>query len=315
MLLNAILPIFLLILFGYCLKYLDIVENSFWEHAERLTYYIFFPALLISKMSTANLAEINIWPTAIPAILSLLLISTISFAVKPLLKINNSSFGSVYQGSIRFNTYIGLALVDNLFGLNGLVIAVIIASIMIPTVNICAVTVLQYHHPQRRTSADNPLINIAKQVINITKALLRNPLIIGCLVGIGINIAKTPIPSSLLETIRIIGSIALPLGLMSVGAAFLLTNIKSSIRAIAASSILKLIIYPFIAFSMANLFQLEIETKQILTIFCALPTATARYVLAKNFQSDHQLMARIITLETLFSGLTLLLLLKLLNIG
>jgi len=314
MLLNAILPIFLLIIFGYGLKHFRIVNDDFWEHAEKLTYYIFFPSLLISKMATADLAVIDVWPMMTSSIISLVLITVIIFTCKALMKINNYSFGSVYQGSIRFNTYIGLALVDGLFGAQGLVIAAISPSILIPAVNIGAVTVFQYCRPGNKNNASR-LSNLINQILDILKALLKNPLIIGCIVGIGINFIQLPIPESLLQTMRIIGSIALPLGLMTIGAAFIITSIKSSMGLIAISSVLKLIIYPFIAYFVATFLELDLLSKQILTIFCALPTASASYILAKKLNGDHQLMARIITLETVFSGMTLLFLLKMLKIG
>ncbi len=315
MLLNAILPIFLLIAFGYSLKHFNITNENFWEQAEKLTYYIFFPALLISKMSNADLSNIDIWPLFYASIISLCLITIISLIAKALFNISGLRFGSVYQGAMRFNTYIGLALVDSLLGLNGLAIAVIIASMLIPSVNIFAVTVLQYYHPNKSKRSTQPSINIAWQVLETLRALIKNPLILGCIIGTSINILNLPFPHILSESTRILGSIALPLGLMAVGAAFLLNNIKSAFTLIAISASLKLIIYPCIAYWVAYWFQLDVQTKQVLTLFCALPTATASYVLAKNLNSDHQLMARIITIETLLSGLTLLITLKILQIG
>ncbi len=306
MLLNAILPIFLLIIVGYLLKYFQILDDQFWHGAEKLTYYILFPALLIGKMSVADLSSISIWPTTLSALLGLLLISIMTIAIKPLFSISNASFGAVYQGTMRFNTYIGLALVSNLFGEEGLVIAVIIASILIPAVNVCAVIALQHYHPNKSDT---------KKLSNTFKSLFKNPLILSCLIGIGLNTLHIAPPIFVMETINIIGSIALPLGLMAVGAAFILSNIKSAAIIIVGTSALKLVIYPIIAFFIAEFFPVNLLTQQVLVIFCALPTATASYVLTKNMAGDHQLMARIITIETLLSAVTLLIILKLFNIS
>lgn len=40
----ALLPVFLLIVLGYALKQKRWVDDAFWAPAERITYYIFFPA-------------------------------------------------------------------------------------------------------------------------------------------------------------------------------------------------------------------------------------------------------------------------------
>jgi malonate transporter len=51
----ALVPIFALILLGYGLRRYRIVPDEFWVPAEKLTYYIFFPLLLLDNLSKANL--------------------------------------------------------------------------------------------------------------------------------------------------------------------------------------------------------------------------------------------------------------------
>jgi len=301
---NAILPIFFLIIIGYAIKQSPFLRDSFWEDAEKITYYLLFPALLISKVSVADLSQIDALPLILTLWSTVLLVSAIVFIVKPLLKINNAGFTSIYQGSIRFNTYIGLAIVSNLFGENGLVIAVIIAAILIPTVNLLLVLVLQKYNGQ----------NSGKKILSTLKNIITNPLILGCLVGIGINLSNINLPSTIFKTLDILGSTALPIGLLSVGAALTINGLKSTLSPIMIASVIKLGLFPAIAFMLASYFDLALQTKQILVIFSALPSASAAYILAKNMGGDFQLMARIITLQTLFSIATLLLVLKLIGV-
>ena len=300
---NAILPIFCLIVIGYAIKQSPFIRDSFWEDAEKITYYLLFPALLISKVSIADLSIIDAPPLLLTLWSTVILVSLVTFLVKPLLKISDAAFTSVYQGSIRFNTYIGLAIVSNLFGESGLVIAVIIAAILIPTVNLFLVLVLQKY--TRKHSGKTFFLTL--------KNLLTNPLILGCLVGIGINLSGITLPLAVFTTLEILGSTALPIGLLSVGAALTLTGLKLTLSPILVASVIKLGIFPAIAFAIASYVNLELQTKQILVIFSALPSASAAYILAKNMGGDFQLMARIITLQTLFSIATLLLVLKMIG--
>jgi predicted permease len=53
----APVPIFALILLGYALRRYRIVPDEFWVPAEKLTYYIFFPLLLLDNLSKANLGD------------------------------------------------------------------------------------------------------------------------------------------------------------------------------------------------------------------------------------------------------------------
>ena len=301
---NAILPIFCLIVIGYVIKQSAFIHDSFWEDAERITYYVLFPALLISKVSIADLSTIDALPLTLTLWSTVILVSATAFLVKPLLKISNAAFTSVYQGSIRFNTYIGLAIVSNIFGEEGLVIAVIIAAILIPTVNLFLVLVLQKYNQQGSN----------KTLLLTLRNLLTNPLILGCLIGLGINILKIPLPLTIYTTFELLGSAALPIGLLSVGAALIIKGLKMSLSPILVASIVKLGVFPTVAFIIASYFNLAIQTKQILVIFSALPSASAAYILAKNMGGDFQLMARIITLQTLFSIISLLLVLKIIGL-
>jgi predicted permease len=292
--LTAILPIFFLILLGYVLKRLSIFSQGFWDEIERLTYYILFPCLLVSKMASADLSSVPISALAPALWLSLISISAICFMVKPFTKLAPHSFTSLFQGSMRFSTYIGLALAESVFGIQGLVIAVIIAALLIPMINIFVVTVLQLYGQNNQASVSQTLIAIAK-----------NPLILGCVVGITLNISGVNLYPPISKTISLIGSTALVIGLTSVGSALILKSMDK-FPSILLASFLKLLLYPIIAWQISAYFELDIITRQIMVIFCALPTASASYILAKNMGGDYQLMARIITFQTLLSLLTLM---------
>jgi len=293
--LNAILPIFLLIVIGFALKHYRVFSDAFWNDAEKLAYFVLFPSLLVAKMSVADLSGSELIPLMSTIWLGLALISLITFAIKPFLKITDASFTSLYQGAVRFNTFIGFALVESLFGNAGLITAVIIAAILIPALNFLVVIVLH------RYGTKNEKANF----LGAVKQIIKNPLIIGCAIGIGLNLSGLILPAPLHKTIDIIGSTALPIGLIAVGAALIFKDIRSTISPILTASVLKFIIYPVVIFSLVRTVGFEQQTQQIAVIFCALPTASASYIIAKNMGGDAQLMTRIITVQTIISGVTL----------
>ena len=301
---NAVLPIFSLILIGNLLKRTNWINQIFWDEAEKITYYILFPALLISKVAVADLSKIETSSLALTVYGAIFIATILAFATKKLMTLfstlTNPSFSSFYQGSIRFNTYIGLALVNSIFGEQGLVIAVMIATLLIPLINIKVVTVLHFY-------GNKPSQNGAASFI---RQLLTNPLILSCLIGILINQFNIKIPVTIFNTLTILGSTALPIGLLCIGAALTFIGIQKDALPITLSSLIKLVIYPLITYLIAVNIGLDQKTTQIATIFCALPTASAAYILAKSMGGDSQLMARIITLQTLFSLLTLLIVLS-----
>lgn len=283
----AIVPVFIIILCGYLCRRYHFPGDGFWQGAEKLTYFVLFPALLVSKMATADLGGINFLN---PLLVTVLLYSSITFLfvlAKPFLQLSSPQFTSVYQGGIRFNTYIGLAIANSLYGAEGLVVAVIIASIMIPLINISCVLLMEYYSGQ----GSSPL--------RIGKSIISNPLILACLIGMGINVTDFPIPDVISEAISIFARAALPLGLLTVGAALVLRSIQSSIKPLLIASLAKFLILPAIAMGLCAIFAIEPMVRNAFLIFTVLPTATASYVLAKQLGGDHQLMATIITGQTL----------------
>lgn len=109
--------------------------------ADKLTYYILMPALLIYKLSTASLVTENSFTFILSALLAILLSTIILILINKIKPTSTSSFTSVIQGGIRFNTYIFLALSSSIFGNEGLVLSAIILTFTIPFVNIICVTI------------------------------------------------------------------------------------------------------------------------------------------------------------------------------
>src|SRR5690554_2446381 len=52
---QALFPVFVLIMLGHVLRRLNFPGGDFWPQAERFTYYILFPAMLVFKLGQASL--------------------------------------------------------------------------------------------------------------------------------------------------------------------------------------------------------------------------------------------------------------------
>jgi len=288
----AIIPVFIIILCGYLCRHYRFPDDGFWSGAEKITYFLLFPALLISKMASADLSGIEFfWPVIVSALLYLS-ITVIFIIIKPILGVKNAQFTSVYQGGIRFNTYIGLAVASSLYGAEGLIVAVIVASIMIPMINISCVLLLESYSDKNQGNTPQRII----------KSVITNPLILACLIGMGINLSGLTMPSVITEVLAIFAKAALPLGLLTVGAALVLNSIKTSLKPLVVSSVAKFLILPSIAMGLCSLFPIEPMIRSVILVFTVLPTATASYVLAKQLGGDYELMATIITVQTLLAG-------------
>ncbi len=292
--LNALIPVFVLILIGGTLKYLKFPGDDFWRGAERLTYYLLFPALLFLKLSTTVSAEARFQELLLLLIGLLLIISVIIFISGLVFRIRNAAFTSLFQGGIRFNTYVGLAVVDGLLGGEGLVIAALVVGILIPAINLLCIMVFAIFGSSARNSFGS-----------ITKIIVTNPLIIACMLGICWNFLGLGLPYLLVSILELLSATALPLGLLSVGAGVQIYALKNATGSLFISSVIKLLIVPYLASSLCLLTGQPAYVTTVVVIFAALPTASSAYILARELGGDAQSMAAIITGQTLLAMVTM----------
>lgn len=290
----AILPVFGLILLGYGLARGRFLGVEFWAGADKLTYYVFFPALLFVAISKPSAPLENLGAVVGAITLILLLASAILWVLKPLLRLSHAEFIAYFQGGIRFNTFIGLSLISALWGERGLFYASLIISFMIPFINILCVTILSFSAPQERFSLVKPLREMAK-----------NPLILACVAGLAWRYAGLGLGEAWLHFLTILGRAALPLGLLSIGTALRLRGLVSFNLALGIFGAFKLVALPFLAYGVGRFFALEGEVLAVLVLLFALPSASSSYILTRQFGGDLALMSKIITLETLLSVATL----------
>lgn len=297
-LLQSLWPLFALIVGGYFLRRRDFPGEAFWPAAERLNYFILFPALLFSSLASAPLDNPALPRLALAVLLGLgggwlgLLL------MRRLCGWPAARFGAFTQGILRFNTYLGLAAIGSLYGQPGLVLAALLLALMVPAVNVLSVWSL---------SAGGEV-----SVAGLLLPILKNPLILACLAGVLVNLLGIGLPGGSDRLLGLLAAASLPLGLLCVGAALRPQELSGEKAALTWNCALRLLAMPALALLVARLLHLPALESAVLVLFFALPTAPTAYVLTRQLGGDGHLMAGIITLQTLLSALSLPLVLALL---
>ena len=203
-------------------------------------------------------------------------------------------FTSVYQGGIRFNSYIGLAAVQVLYGDGAVAIAALAMAIMIPLLNVlCILCFSLYAH----SNSVNPGA--------VLKTIASNPLIIGSVVGVMFNAMEVNLTQPVETAIALIGDMALPFGLLCVGAALKLVGLRADSSPILISSAFKLLVFPLVFVASAAIFIDNQQTLLVFLVLGALPTATSSYILSRQLGGASGTMAQIISVQTLLGMLTI----------
>lgn len=299
-LLLALWPLFALIVAGYYLRRWEFPNEAFWPGAERLNYFVLFPALLFSSLAMAPLNNPALPRLALAVLLGLGIAWLALLLMRRLRGWPAGRFGAFSQGILRFNTYLGLAAVGSLFGQQGLTLAALMLALMVPTVNVLSVWSLT---AERGVSARSLLLPI-----------LKNPLILACIGGALANLSGIGLPGGSDRLLGLLAAASLPLGLLCVGAALKPEQLGREVPALAWNSGLRLLAMPLLAWAVAYGLRLPAMESSVLVLFFALPTAPTAYVLTRQLGGDSQLMVGIITLQTLLAAGSLSLVLMLLTL-
>jgi len=223
--------------------------------------------------------------------------SLLCLALRPALArldIDGPAFSSIFQGAIRWQTYVGLSVSANMFGDIGLALASVAMVAIIPLVNVLSVAVLAHYAAPEKQSARTVVMTV-----------VRNPLIWACAIGLVINVIHLPLPKIWHEVADALGRSSLAIGLLVTGAGL---QLKGLLRPSVSATIgvaFKLVLMPVLALVLAAWFGLSGDSLAIVAICAAVPTSPSAYVLARQMGGDAPLLAQIITLQTILAAVTM----------
>lgn len=293
---DALIPVLAMILVGFAIRRSDFLPDSFWPAAEKLTYFLLMPATLIHNLSAKKAGElpwVKILLTVEGAVLASALLVTLCWLANR--QMGGPVFTSLFQGGVRFNTFVALALAENLFGRDGLFLAALGAGFMIILINVLCVSAFSLTVKQSGTL----------DLKRLGGDLLRNPLIIGCLIGVGLNTTGLRLPLAIDGTLALAGKAAFPVGLMAVGAAYRVGNLRQHLQPLVMSSTVQFLCKPAAAWGLASYLGLSGTALGVAVLLFSVPTAPSAYILSRQMGGDHDSMAAIITVQTCLSFFTL----------
>jgi predicted permease len=292
-------PVFILIILGNLLRRIGVPELSFWQISDKLIYWVLIPALLFHHVSQITLSSTMFANYAVVILSGLFVVTTLSFIAGKLFGYTPQIWTSVMQGAARHNAFIALAIAGSLFGNKGLALGAIFMVILIPVINIVIVSAM--------TSTLNQEVgnNSRPSIFDVLFELIKNPFILAIATGLVISFVDAERIIIIHETTGLLGSAALPIMLLSIGANIKIREISSAITPIIIANVLKLLIFPIVVFFVAKSVNLSLFETTVAVIFAAVPTAASSYSLAKQFGGETQLMTSIITIQVALSFITI----------
>lgn len=295
---NVTFPIFLVMVIGYILRQIGMLNDNFVTVANHFNFRVTLPFMLFRDISSVDIKAVF----DMKYVLFCASVSTVCFwliwgGVKLFLR-DKSMRGAFVQASFRSSAAVmGLAFIQNIYGSSAMGPLMIVAAV--PLYNIFSVIVLTFEG--ETAVEDNRTAKIKEACANIIK----NPIILGILAGLIAALLKIDFPTIVDKTVNSVAQMATPLALITIGAGFEGRKALAKIRPTLAASAMKLVIQPLIFLPFAAWMGFSGEKMLAILIMLASPTTPSCYIMAKNMNNDDVLTASVIVTTTLLAAFTL----------
>ena len=289
----SIIPIFLLIAMGWGYRQTKFFWAELIDKADSFTYYVGFPMIIISSLATKDFHSVSIVNLTVSLVLAQLILAALAWLFMVRLDISGADKASVMQSQVRWNSALALALSGIFFGADGIAIMALAVAAMIPMANIITIWGFGYYLAQKR---------------NLLLELARNPLVVACFIGIGINILGLGQNSGgdfLWMTLNFIGTGTIYYGLFSLGIGLNMRLLGHVGAFLSVVSLARLLLLP--ALAVVVMLVLEVKGLNFLVGLLATssPTATSGYIYAKKLGGNAEMAAMLICLTHVFAVVTM----------
>ena len=295
--LNATIPVFLVMVLGYILKQLKVLDEPFIKTLNSFNYKVTLPVLVFRDIAESDFY--SVWDTKYVLycfFVTLLCISVIWLLAGIFYK-NKASLGEFVQASYRSSAAVlGIAFIQNIYGNSGMAPLMIIGTV--PLYNIAAVLILSF------TGPDAHGLDRASLKASI-KGILTNPIIIGILLGMLTSALKLSFPTILSKTLNNVSCLATPLALIALGAGFEGRKAIKQINPTAVATLLKLVVFPCLFLPLAVALGFTGPKLVAILVMLGSPTTVSCYIMAKNMGHEGTLTSSAVVATTFLSSITL----------
>ena len=295
---NVTMPIFLVMVIGYILKQIGMLNDNFVTVANKFNFKVTLPFMLFKDIAGVDIKAVF----DIKYVLFCAIVSTICFWVvwgtAKLLVRDKTIRGAFVQSSFRGSAAVmGLAFIQNIYGSSAMGPLMIVSAV--PLYNIFSVIVLTFE-ANDSTGIDKKA-KIRQAGINICK----NPIILSILAGLIVGLLGIQFPTLVNKTVSNVAQMATPLALITIGAGFEGRKALAKIAPTMAASTIKLVLQPLVFLPIAAWMGFSGEKMIAILIMLASPTTPSCYIMAKSMNNDEVLTASVIVTTTLMAAFTL----------
>lgn len=298
-LVEVILPVFLVIGFGYVAVLKGLFNEAGVDGLMRFTQKFAIPCLLFKAISTLDLGKefdfalmTSFYSGALSGFALGFFGAKFLFR-RPVEDCVAIGFCCLFSNSLL----LGIPISERAYGTASLATNFAIISIHSPLCYLVGITAMEI---ARNKSAPG-----FAMFGSILKSMFSNGLVIGVTLGLVVNLLAIPVPVVLRDAVDMMARAALPAALFGLGGVLLRYRPEGDLRAIAYVVVISLVIHPLITLGMGHWFGLRHEVLRSAVITAAMAPGVNVYVFADMYGRARRVAASAVLVGTAVSALTI----------
>ena len=294
-LLDVIIPVFLIIGFGYCTVWIKLFSIDTIDGLMKFTQNFAIPVLLfnaISKVDLLNIFNLNLF-------FSFYIGATAGFIIgflashfifnRPLEDSVAIGFCCLFSNSVM----LGLPITERAYGNNALQHNFAIVSIHAPFCYFLGITVMEMIKSTEKS--------VSRKSVIILKAMFSNALVIGIVLGFLVNIFGVNLTKSIQASVDMITGVALPAALFGMGGILYQYRPEGDAGPIIMICAVSLIIHPAIVWGFGHQLNLNDAQMRSAVITAAMAPGINTYVFANMYGTAKRVASTGVLLSTALS--------------
>lgn len=278
-LLDVILPVFLVLGFGYAMARAKLLDDSIIDGVMRFAQNFAMPFLLFR-----GVAQLDLGRAFDPALLGAFYLGVAGcFAAgvvgarvlfrRPLPDAVAIGFGASFSNSLL----LGLSITERAFGADALAGNYAIIAFHAPVIYAVGITAMEF---ARARGASLSYRGIGT---SIGRGLIQQPLVIGILAGVAVNLSGLPVPGVVWPAVSMLANAAIPAALFALGGVLNRYRPEGDRLTILYVVMLSLILHPAITWGLSLAFGLPVDGLRSAVVTAAMAPGVNAYLFAHGY--------------------------------
>lgn len=300
-LLDVILPVFLLIGFGYAAAQMGWFSEPHVDGVMRFAQSFALPVLLFKSISALDLSQaynpglmLSFYAGAFAGFGFAFAGARLIFK-RPLTDSVAIGFAGLFSNTLL----LGLPITERAYGTEALAGNYAIISIHAPMLYTFGILMMEWARSRGQVS------NLPSLLRDVGKGVITQPLVIGILCGFAVNLSGVTVPSFAASAVDMMARSGIPAALFGLGGVLFRYRPEGDKSTIAMACAASLVIHPAVAYGLAHyVFKLDIASLRSVTVTAAMAPGVNAYMFAHMYGVGKRVAASTVLIATALSIFT-----------